>query len=152
MFFRRHEPKQLTFEDRLANVRQAGFKASDTGSAVRVSRAAYGVDLSNRDGKITSSGQVGVLIGDEIASLVDGGFQKFFRSPSGKTKPATAEELYGLHDFQEDLKEALGQESYYNESLGTVSTYYIYDRVKDRDRGVPKRACEQATSSASADS
>jgi hypothetical protein len=36
----------------------------------------------------------------------------------------------------------LGQESYYNESLGTVSTFYLYDRVKDRDRGVPKRVWE----------
>jgi hypothetical protein len=56
--------------------------------------------------------------------------------------PATAEELGELHDFEEDLKERLGQESYYNESLGTVSAYYQYDRVKDRDRGVPKRAWE----------
>jgi hypothetical protein len=30
----------------------------------------------------------------------------------------------------------------YNESLGTVSTFYLYDRVQDRDRGVPKRAWE----------
>jgi hypothetical protein len=34
-------------------------------------------------------------------------------------------------------------ETLYNEALGTVSTYYVYDRVKDRDRGVPKRAWEQ---------
>ena len=33
-------------------------------------------------------------------------------------------------------------ESLYNESLGTVSTFYNYDRLKDRDRGVPKRAWE----------
>ena len=32
----------------------------------------------------------------------------------------------------------------YNESLGTVSTFYLYDRVKDRDKGVPKRVWEQA--------
>ncbi len=142
MLFRRHQPKHLTFEDRLSSVREAGFNVSNTGSAVRISRTGYGVLLSGGDGNIAISGQAGVLIGDEIAPLVDGGFQKFFRTPSGKTKPATAEELYGLHDFQEDLKEALGQESYYNESLGTVSTYYIYDRVANRDRGVPKRAWE----------
>jgi hypothetical protein len=56
--------------------------------------------------------------------------------------PALADELEALHDFEEDLKEGLGQESYYNESLGTVSTFYSYDRVKDRDRGVPKRVWE----------
>ena len=31
-----------------------------------------------------------------------------------------------------------GLNGLYNESLGTVSTYYIYDRVKDRDRGVKR--------------
>ncbi len=81
-------------------------------------------------------------MGSEIGMLVDGGYQKFFRTASGKQKPALAEELKALHDFEEDLKEALGEESLYNESLGTVSTFYLYDRVKDRDRGVPKRAWE----------
>jgi len=43
---------------------------------------------------------------------------------------------------QEDLREALGQISLYNEALGTVSTFYLYDRVRNRDKGVPKRAWE----------
>jgi len=77
-----------------------------------------------------------------IAKLVDGGFQKFFLAPDGGRKPALAPELKGIHAFQEDLREALGLESLYNESLGTVSTQYLYDRVKDRDRGVPKRPWE----------
>ena len=38
--------------------------------------------------------------------------------------------------------QAVGEISLYNEALGTVSTLYLYDRVKDRDRGVPKRAWE----------
>ena len=73
---------------------------------------------------------------------MDGGYQKFFLTPSGIRKPALAEDLKALHDFEEDLKEALGQTSLYNESLGTVSTLYQYDRVQDRDRGVPKRIWE----------
>jgi hypothetical protein len=77
-----------------------------------------------------------------IAKLVDGGFQKFFLAPDGSRKPALASELKGIHEFQEDLREALGLESLYNESLGTVSTQYLYDRVQDRDRGVPKRPWE----------
>ena len=44
--------------------------------------------------------------------------------------------------FEEDVKEALGEVNLYNEALGTVSTFYLYDRVADRDRGVPKRAWE----------
>jgi len=81
-------------------------------------------------------------MGTEIGALVDGGYQKFFRTPTGKNKPALADELKALHNFEEDLKEGLGQESLYNESLGTVSTFYLYDRVKDRDAGVPKRVWE----------
>jgi hypothetical protein len=76
--------------------------------------------------------RAGILAGGEIANLVDGGFQKFFRTPSGKSKPALATDLRALHDFEEDLKEALGLESLYNESLGTVSTFYQYDRLQGR--------------------
>jgi hypothetical protein len=81
-------------------------------------------------------------MGNEIGALVDAGFQKFFQTPSGKRKPGLAEELKALHDFEEDLREGLGEESYYNQSLGTVSTFYLYDRLKDRDRGAPKRIWE----------
>jgi len=77
-----------------------------------------------------------------IGKLVDGGFQKFFLVPDGRKKPALASELKAIHAFEEDLREALGLVSLYNESLGTVSTQYLYDRVKDRDRGVPKRPWE----------
>jgi hypothetical protein len=84
----------------------------------------------------------GILMAGGIGKLVDGGFQKFFLAPDGQKKPALASELKAIHEFQEDLREALGLVSLYNESLGTVSTEYLYDRVHDRDRGVPKRPWE----------
>ena len=143
MFFRRERPKNPTFEERLGQLKSKGFTVTPlAGGGVRVSRAGFAVDLSNREGAVHIADRAGIVMRDEIGFLVDGGFQKFFRTKSGKTKPALAEELKALHDFEEDLKEALGQESYYNESLGTVSTYYLYDRVQDRDRGVPKRVWE----------
>ena len=77
----------------------------------------------------------GVVMGNEIGLLTDGGFQKFFLTPSGKRKPALAEELKAIHNFQEDLREALNMTSLYNESLGTVSNLYVYDRVEGRDKG-----------------
>jgi len=109
---------------------------------VRVSRGDCAVDLKDTDGTLRREGRAGIVMGSEIGSLVDGGFQKFFRTPNGKQTPALAEELKALHDFEEDVKEALGQESLYNESLGTVSTFYLYDRVQNRDAGVPKRVWE----------
>jgi hypothetical protein len=143
MFFRRERPKNPTFEERLNQLKSQGFTVTQrTGGSVRVSRASCAVDLENRQDAVHIADRAGIAMGDEIGLLVDGGFQKFFRTKSGKTKPALASELKALHDFEEDLKEGLGQESYYNESLGTVSTFYLYDRVKDRDRGVPKRVWE----------
>ena len=48
---------------------------------------------------------------------------------------ALAEELKAIQNFQEDLREALCLEALYNESLGTVSNVYVYDRVEGRDAG-----------------
>jgi len=143
MFFRRERPKNPTFSERMEDLRHAGLTVSAAaGGATRVSRGNYAVDLKEDSGAVRAVDRAGILLCGEIGWLVDGGFQKFFRTATGKQKPALAEELKGLHDFEEDLKEALGQQSYYNESLGTVSTYYLYDRVQDRDRGVPKRVWE----------
>lgn len=144
MFFRRRRQVEPTFQERLANLRQSGFEVAPLpDGSVQVTRDACATVLRENQGQIRRVRQAGILIGGEIASLTDGGFQKFFRIPSGKAKPALASELTALHAFEEDLKEGLGLESLYNESLGTVSTYYLYDRVKDRDRGTPKRAWER---------
>jgi len=143
MFFRRPQRIELTFQQRLDRLKQAGFAVTQgPGEVVRVAKAPCAVDLRGTNDEVRQVNRAGILVGDEIASLVDGGYQKFFRTPSGKVKPALASELKALHDFEEDLREGLGLESLYNESLGTVSTYYLYDRVKDRDRGVPKRVWE----------
>ena len=143
MFFRRERPKTLTFQERLDELKRQGFTiAQMAGGAVRVSRGSCAIDLVQKEGDLHIFERAGVLWGDEIARLVDGGYQKTFRTASEKVKPALADDLKALHDFEEDLKGALGQKSLYNLSLGTVSTFYLYDRVQDRDRGVPKRAWE----------
>ena len=142
MFFRRERPKNLTFQERLEQLKKLGFTVAPGSGGARVSRGTCAVDLADHAGAVHVADLAGIRMGDEIGRLVDGGFQKFFRAPSGQKKPALAEELKALHDFEEDLREGLGQESYYNESLGTVSTFYLYDRVQDRDRGVPKRVWE----------
>jgi hypothetical protein len=80
----------------------------------------------------------GYLIGGEISKLVDKGYQKFLKT-SKLEVPATADHLKAMHDFSEELKEGIGATSLYNESLGTVSESYHYDRVKDRDKAEPER-------------
>jgi hypothetical protein len=71
-------------------------------------------------------------VAGEPALLVDRGYQKFFKTSKGEF-PATAERLQALHRFSEELKEALGYTSLYNEGLGSVSASYQYDRVVSRD-------------------
>ncbi|HTT64818.1 MAG TPA: hypothetical protein VLX58_17730 [Bryobacteraceae bacterium] len=144
MFFRRAQPKQLTAEERLQQIREAGFILEPLGGSqrVRITRNGCAAVLEFVDDVPRVVERPGLVMGSEIGALTDGGYQKFFLTPGGKRKPALAADLRALHDFEEDLRESLGQISLYNESLGTVSTFYLYDRVKDRDHGVPKRAWE----------
>jgi hypothetical protein len=144
MFFRRKEHKENTFDQRMEELRKAGFTVTPAGGAgVRVSRDCYAAVLENVPGEPPRVVErAGIVMPGGIGKLVDGGFQKFFLAPDGRKKPALATELKAIHEFEEDLREALGLVSLYNESLGTVSTEYLYDRVQGRDRGVPKRPWE----------
>jgi hypothetical protein len=138
MFFRRERPKHLTFEDQMKAARAAGFQTESIGSGkTRIGRngIAAVVEPAGADGGIRFIERAGVMMANEIGTLTDEGFQKFFTTPSGKRKPAQAEELKEIQNFQEDLREALGLTSLYNEALGTVSNLYIYDRVEGRDSG-----------------
>ncbi len=80
----------------------------------------------------------GYLIGSEISKLVNKGYQQFLKTAKTEV-PATADHLKALHQFTEEMKEALGLPSLYNESLGTVSESYQYDRIEDRDKPQPSR-------------
>ena len=133
MFFRRQKPKVLTFADRLENARKAGFRLEpQEGGRARVLRERCTAVVED-SGALPHIAQEGVLIGGETGFLVDGGFQKFFRTPGGRMVPALADDLKALHDFDEDLREALGLPSLYNESLGTTCEYHRYDRVEGRE-------------------
>jgi hypothetical protein len=75
--------------------------------------------------------RAGWLVGGEIAALIDEGYQKFWRA-GGRDVPAQARQLQALHEFEEDLREALGLESLYNTSLGTINDLHEYDRLAGR--------------------
>lgn len=74
----------------------------------------------------------GWLLRGQIARLVDHGNQKLFETPAARIA-ATADALKSVHRFSEELREAIGEPSLYNESLGTVSNSYMYDRLKGRE-------------------
>ena len=83
------------------------------------------------DGTVWMLARPGWLLNGEISRLLDRGYQKFFKS-SKLEIPATADHLRAIHEFSEELKEATGATSLYNEALGTTSDVYNYDRVKGR--------------------
>ncbi len=129
--------KQVTYEEALAWLRRNGFDVIDAPGTHtdRVFLKKYGCSAAIEkaaDGTAKIFAFPGVLIAGEIAKMVDKGFQKFLKT--SKVERAVMEiDLTNLHSFSEELKEATGATSLYNESLGSTGEFYQYDRVKDRD-------------------
>ena len=137
MFFRREKPKEPSFDERIGNLKKYGFETqSQSGGGVRVSRKGIAAVVTDVPGKRPHIDKAGLAMGNEIGLLVNGGYQMFFATPTGKKRPALADQLHALHDFEEDMKEGLGLTSLYNEGLGTTSDRHMYDRVANRDAGV----------------
>ena len=81
----------------------------------------------------------GALVRGEVARLLDRGYQKFIKT-SQYELPATASQLQAIHPFSEELKQLTGDISLYNESLGTTSDVYQYDRLQGREAAEPAPA------------
>lgn len=73
----------------------------------------------------------GILVKGEVGRLLDRGYQKFIKT-SQYELPATASQLQAIHTFSEELTQLIGAISLYNESLGTTSDIYRYDRLMGR--------------------
>src|SRR6266480_2441438 len=118
MFFRRQQPKEITFDQRMEDLRKAGFTlTSAAGGRIMVTRDGCAAILESAGQTPRVVERAGIVMDGGIAKLVDGGFQKFFLAPDGRKKPALASELKAIHTFEEDLREVLGLVSLYNESL-----------------------------------
>ena len=128
--------KQQSYEDAVSWFRSHGFDVVEApGASNRVFLRKYKVSAAierGADGGVKIFAYPGYLIGGEISKLVDHGYQKVLRTSKADCA-ATADHLKALHDFSEELKEGIGATSLYNESLGTVSESYMYDRVRGRD-------------------
>ena len=134
--------EQKTFDEALAWLREHGFDVLEApGTSGRVFLKKYNVSAAiqkDGDNGIKIFAYPGYLVGSEISKLVNKGYQQFLKTSKTEV-PATADHLKALHSFAEELKEALGLPSLYNESLGTVSESYQYDRIVDRDKPEAER-------------
>ena len=129
--------KQISFNEALHNLRSAGFDVQPAADRFVVSQHGCAITLLRAaDGSVASMSHACCIVAGEHATLVDHGYQKFFRTSRGEF-PATADRLRALHTFTEELHAAAGTPSLYNESLGTVSDSYLYDRLKGREMPQP---------------
>ena len=140
--------EERSYEDAVGWLRDHGFDLIEApGTQGRVFLKKYNCSAAIQktdDGGVKIFAYPGSLIGSEISKLVNRGYQQFLKTAKTEV-PATADHLKALHEFAEELKVALALPSLYNESLGTVSESYQYDRIKNRDEAVvdrPKRPWE----------
>jgi len=146
--------EERTFEDAVQWLRDHGFDLIEApGMQGRVFLKKYNVSAAiQKDGDegVKIFAYPGYLISGEISKLINRGYQQVLKTSKAEVA-ATADHLKALQQFSEELKEALGLPSLYNESLGTVSDAYQYDRVVDRDKPAterPKRPWEKIRAAA----
>jgi hypothetical protein len=110
------QPRPRTWDEILSDLRRLQFDVQDVPGGAnqrRVGKHGCAIVLEKAPNEGPRAAvRPGVVIGGEIAQLVDRGFQKFFQTSKAEL-PATA--------------------TLYNEALGTTSDAYLYDRVKGRD-------------------
>jgi hypothetical protein len=131
---------QRSFNDVLAllggqrfDVAPAQEGAKRTPNAVQVRKYGCAAEIASApDGTVEVLARPGWLLNGEIARLLDRGYQKFIKT-SKLEIPATADHLRAIHEFSEELSDAIGATSLYNQALGTTSNVYNYDRVEGRD-------------------
>src|SRR5438309_11865389 len=124
------------YEDAVSYFRGNGFDVLEApGTQNRIFVKKYNCSAAverDEEGFVKLFARPGYLVGGEIARLVDRGYQKFLKTTKTEV-PATADHLQALHQFSEELHVATGVPVLYNESLGSVSDAYVYDRVQGRD-------------------
>ena len=146
------KPQQRSFNDVLAHLGSQKFDVSAPqegarraqpaiAGAVRVSKFGCAAEIAaapkvtaTTDAAVSSvilTAKPGFLLNGEIARLLDRGYQKFIKT-SKLEIPATAAHLRAIHEFTTELNAATGEMTLFNESLGTTSDTYQYDRVLGR--------------------
>jgi hypothetical protein len=150
MFFSRKKTEKRSFNDVLSALGALKFDVSaagegagrGTGGAYRVSKYGCAAEIAPSAAvseKITPAPapaeivtRPGFVLNGQIARVLDRGYQKFLKTPKLEIV-ATADHLRAIHQFTEELDEAAGATMLYNESLGTTSDRYMYDRVAGRE-------------------
>lgn len=128
-----------SFDQTLANLRANSFEVAPSsavaGGQLVAKHGVAAVLVASGDAFSSAAAfavHPGIQVRGEIARLLDRGYQKFLKTSQFEL-PATAQQLHAIHTFAEELKQVTGGVSLYNESLGTTSDLYEYDRLKGRE-------------------
>ena len=134
--------QELTFDGVLSTLGNERFDvAAGTGEAKgnagarRVSKYGCAAEIGPGGSKtqpVHVLSKPGWVLGGEISRLVDHGYQKFLETSKLRI-PANADHLRAIHKFDQEFKEAIGSLCLYNESIGTTSDRYVYDRLTGRE-------------------
>jgi hypothetical protein len=141
-----HKSVKKSFDDILSSLGNHKFDVAPASEGakriggthtVRVSRHGCAAEVAPvADPKSEAVAEIvsrpGFLLGGEIARVLDRGYQKFLKT-SKLEIPVTADHLRAIHLFHEELTEAIGGTTLYNEALGSTSDRYLYDRLVGRN-------------------
>jgi len=126
--------RQADFDQAVAALQASGYETSRYAGlegGVLVTRGGIAAVLMPGEEGVHVAVGAGKLVGGELARLEDRGYQKFLRTSQFEL-PATAHDLHAIHLFSEELMQLAGAASLFNQSLGTTSDRYVYDRVQGR--------------------
>ena len=127
---------QLDFEQTISQLKAHGFEAApyaQIAGAMLVTKHGAGAVLVAAPGAPAAFAVgPGIVVRGEVGRLLDRGYQKFIKTSQYEI-PATAKQLQAIHAFSEELKQVCCSISLYNESLGTTSDVYEYDRLQGRE-------------------
>jgi hypothetical protein len=130
------------FDQTLETLRAHSFDvapSAEVAGGMLVSKHGAGAVLvaaADKDAPAAFAVHPGALVGGQVARLLDRGYQKFIKTSQFEV-PASASQLQAIHLFTEELKQLTGAINLYNESLGTTSDLYEYDRLKGREAVQP---------------
>jgi hypothetical protein len=137
----RKKASKPNFEQIIETLRAHAFHVEPSTETAGVLVTKYGAGAvlaaaADKAAPVSFTVHPGVLVGGRVARLLDRGHQKFIQTPQFEL-PATARQLHAIHRFSEELKQLTGDIDLYNESLGTTSDVYLYDRLKGRETVLP---------------
>jgi hypothetical protein len=135
--------RNANFEQAMDALRAHSFEVTPhSGAAGQVLVSKHGAAAllaPGEDAPVAFAERPGALVQGEVARLLDRGYQKFLKTSHFEV-PATAAQLHAIHSFSEELNQVIGAINFYNESLGTTSDLYQYDRLKGRQAAGPASA------------